>query len=62
LRLANYYRQFVKDFASIARLLYNLVKKIRSETGQRNRKRYLKERFTKELLAVPDLDKNKNGS
>jgi len=27
LELANYYQQFIKDFASIARLLYNLVKK-----------------------------------
>jgi len=27
LGLANYYQQFIKDFAVIARLLYNLVKK-----------------------------------
>jgi len=27
LRLANYYHQFIKDFAAIARLLYNMVKK-----------------------------------
>ena len=27
LELADYYRQFVKDFAFIARLLYDLVKK-----------------------------------
>ena len=27
LGLANYYRRFVKDFAKIARLLYNLTKK-----------------------------------
>jgi len=27
LELANYYRWFVKDFVSIARLLYDLVKK-----------------------------------
>jgi len=27
LGLANYYYQFIKDFASIARLLHNMVKK-----------------------------------
>jgi len=27
LGLVNYYRQFIKDFASIARLLYDIVKK-----------------------------------
>ena len=27
LELANYYQQFIKDFTSIARLLYDLVKK-----------------------------------
>ena len=27
LKLANYYQQFIKDFTSIARPLYNLVKK-----------------------------------
>jgi len=27
LGLANYYRQFVKDFAKIAKLMYKLVKK-----------------------------------
>ena len=27
LGLANYYQQFIKDFAKIARSLYNLVKK-----------------------------------
>jgi len=28
LRLANYYQQFIKDFAAIARLLHDLVKRI----------------------------------
>ena len=27
LGLANYYQQFIKNFAAIARLLYNMVKK-----------------------------------
>jgi len=30
LKLANYYWQFIKDFAFIARPLHNLVKRIRS--------------------------------
>jgi len=29
LRLANYYRQFIQGFVSIARLLYDMVKKDR---------------------------------
>ena len=27
LELANYYQQFIKDFAAIARLLHNMIKK-----------------------------------
>ena len=61
LGLANYYCQFIKDFAVIARPLHNMVKKYQKwEWTERQEKvfRRLKERFTKELvLAAPDLDK-----
>ena len=61
LGLANYYYQFIKDFAVIARPLHNMVKKYQKwEWTERQEKvfRRLKERFTKELvLAAPDLDK-----
>ena len=63
LELANYYQQLIKDFAKIARSLYNLVKKEqKQEWTKRQEKAFkeLKERFTKELvLAAPDLDKKK---
>ena len=59
--LANYYWQFIKDFASIAKLLHNLVKKDQKwDWTERQEKVFkeLKERFTKELvLTAPDLDK-----
>ena len=61
LGLANYYWQFIKDFAVIARLLHNLVKKDKKwDWTEKQEKMFqeLKERFTKELvLAVLDLDK-----
>ena len=61
LGLANYYRRFIKDFASIARLLHNLVKKDKKwdwTEKQEKAFRKLKERFTKEpVLAAPDIDK-----
>jgi len=61
LGLANYYWQFIKDFASIAKLLHNLVKKDQKwDWTERQEKVFkeLKERFTKELvLTAPDLDK-----
>jgi len=41
LGLANYYCQFIKDFATIARLLYNMVKRIRSGSGLNDRRRHL---------------------
>jgi len=67
LELANYYHQFIKDFAEIARPLHNMVKKNHKwewTYKQEEVFKELKERFTKELmLAVPDLDKkNKNES
>ena len=61
LGLANYYRQFIEGFASITRLLHDMVKKDKKwEWTERQEKafRELKEQFTKELvLAAPDIDK-----
>ena len=63
LGLAKYYRQFVKDFLSIAKPLHNFVKKNQKwdQTEKQEKAfRELKERFTEELvLAAPDLDKMK---
>ena len=41
LGLANYYCQFIKDFATITRPLYNMVKRIRSGSGLNDRRRHL---------------------
>jgi len=61
LGLANYYCQFIKDFASIARPLHDLVKKEQKwDWTEKQEKAFveLKERFTKKpVLAVLDLDK-----
>ena len=61
LGLANYYRQFVKDFAKIAKPLHQLVRKDekwRWEKEQEEAFTKLKEIFTTKLvLAAPDLDK-----
>ena len=61
LGLANYYCQFIKDFVSMARPLYDMIKKNQKQKWtERQEKifRKLKERFTKELvLAALDLDK-----
>ena len=61
LGLANYYCQFIEGFASIAKLLHNMVKKDKKwEQMEKQEKAFkeLKEWFIKELvLAVPDLDK-----
>ena len=61
LRLANYYRQFVKYFAKIARLLYEMMRKeIKWNWGEKQQKVFeeLKKRFTIEpVLITPDLDK-----
>jgi len=61
LGLVNYYHQFIEGFASIARPLYDMVKKDKKwDWTERQEKtfRELKEWFTKEpVLAVLDLDK-----
>jgi len=58
-----YYRWFIQNFASIARPLYDIVKKNQKwDWTERQEKifRELKERFTKELvLVILDLDKKK---
>ena len=61
LGLANYYRRFIKGFASIAKPLHDMVKKDQKWDWTEKQEeifRELKERFIKKLvLAVPDLDK-----
>jgi len=61
LGLANYYRQFIEGFASIARPLHDMIRKDQKwdwTEKQEKAFRELKERFTKEpVLVVPDLDK-----
>jgi len=59
--LANYYRQFVKDFVKIARLLHEMTRKeIKWSWGKKQQKTFeeLKEKFTTEpVLVTPDLDR-----
>ena len=61
LGLANYYHQFIQGFVSIARPLYNIVRKDQKwEWTERQKEVFkeLKEKFTKEpVLTVLDLDK-----
>ena len=61
LELANYYRQFVKDFAKIAKPLHEMMRKENKwnwEERQQKAFEKLKERFTTEpVLVTPDLDK-----
>ena len=39
LGLANYYCQFIEEFATVARLLHDMFKKIKDGSGQKSRKR-----------------------
>ena len=61
LGLANYYRWFVKDFARIAKPLYETTRKGKKwEWGEKQQRAFeeLKRRFTTEpVLVKPDLDK-----
>ena len=61
LRLANYYRRFVKDFAKIVGSLYEMTRKeIKWSWGEKQQKVFkeLKKRFTTEpVLMTPDLDR-----
>ena len=61
LGLANYYRQFVKDFAKIAKPLHEMTRKGKKwEWGEKQQEAFeeLKRRFTTEpVLVTPDLDK-----
>ena len=59
--LANYYRQFIKDFAKIAAPLHVLVRneqKWKWEKEQKKAFRKLKTVFTTEpILAIPDINR-----
>ena len=61
LGLVNYYRQFIKDFAKIARLLHELNRKEqkwKQKIRQEKSFKALKKVFTTKLILVaPDLDK-----
>jgi len=61
LGLANYYRQFVKDFVKIARPLNNLMRKEEKWSWRAKQQKafeQLKTVFTSQpLLVAPDLDK-----
>ena len=61
LGLANYYRQFVKDFAKIEKLLHEMTRKeIKWNWREKQQKVFeeLKKRFTiKPVLVIPELDR-----
>jgi len=61
LELANYYRQFVKNFTKIAKPLHEMIRKeTKWSWGERQQKVFeeLKERFMMELVLVtPDLNR-----
>jgi len=62
LGLANYYRQFVKDFAKIARLLHEMMRKeIKWSWGEKQQRTFeeLKKRLIIEpVLITPNLDRD----
>ena len=62
LGLASYYRRFVKDFAKIARLLYEMTRKENKWSWRKRQQKAfeeLKKRFiTEPVLVIPDLDKD----
>ena len=58
LRLANYYRRFVKDFAKIARLLHEMMRKENKwNWGERQQKAFEELKKREPVLVTPDLDK-----
>ena len=61
LGLANYYRQFAKDFTKIAKPLHKMTRnEMKWSWGEKQQRAFeeLKERFTIEpVLVTPDLDK-----
>ena len=61
LGLTNYYYQFIEGFASIPRLLHDMMKKDKKWEWTKKQERAfreLKKKFTEEpVLAAPDLDK-----
>jgi len=61
LGLANYYRRFVKDFAKIAKPLYEMTRKENKWSWRERQQKVfeeLKKRFTMEpVLVTPNLDK-----
>ena len=60
LGLANYYYQFIKDFAAIARPLHDMVKKDqKQEWTERQEKAFRELKEIYKRLVVLDLDKKK---
>jgi len=56
LRLANYYRRFIKDFSKIARLLHEMTGK-KNKWSWRERQQMAFEELKKRFTTEPDLDK-----
>ena len=61
LGLANYYRQFVKDFAKLAKLLHRLIRKDKKWSWKKKQEAVFKKLkrvfIMRPVLIVPDLDK-----